>query len=526
MATTTPFAYTSLEEIEQIHAELKAGFKTGQTKSIAFRKYQLLQLAYLLQDNAKALEEALTKDLGRPPLESVMMEIGASISELMEAYKNVDKWAAPEKPSRTLNFMFMNPVTYKEPKGVVLIISPFNYPLWLIMSPLAGAIAAGNTVVIKPAEGCPAIAALLTEQLPKYIDPSFIRIVNGSVAETTKLLDLPWGHILYTGSGRVGKIVAAAAVKHLTPVTLELGGKCPVFIDPASDLKLAAKRIVWGKFTNAGQTCVAPDYILVPKEAQEKFVKELKTVYAEFYPETAESPPRPAQNTSKMINQAAWKRVNGLLQASKGTIVCGGEGADEDKKFIPPTILQDVTFEDSLMSEEIFGPVLPIIPVENLDTGIAYVNANDHPLALYVFTQNDALKKKIFSSTLSGSAVANETIIIPGVSGLPFGGVGGSGYGGYHTGKYGFEIFTHLRASIDTPSWIDKLLGVRYPPYTDKNLDFIKKNLSQKLPSRPRAPPSGTTASSGARKWFLLALAVAVVGALTRMKSRVGAIRA
>ncbi|KAJ7074072.1 NAD-aldehyde dehydrogenase [Mycena amicta] len=522
MTATTPLAYTTVEEIDQIHAELNAGFKSGKTKSIAYRKYQLLQLAYLVQDNAKALEETLAKDLGRPPLESVMLEIGASISELLEAHKHVGKWAAPEKPARTLNFMFMNPITYKEPKGVVLIISPFNYPLWLLMVPLAGAIAAGNAVVLKPSEACPATAALLTEQFPKYIDPSLVRVVNGAVPETTKLLDLPWGHILYTGSGRVGKIVATAAAKHLTPVSLELGGKSPVFIDPASDLKLAAKRVLWGKFANAGQTCVAPDYVMVPKEAQHKFVEELKAVYAEFYPETTESPPRPA-NTSKLVNSAAWKRVYGLLQATKGTVVCGGEsGADETTKFIPPTIVQDVTFGDSLMTEEIFGPLLPIVPVESIDAAIAYVNSNDHPLALYVFSQNEAVKQKIFSNTQSGSAVANETILIPGISGLPFGGTGGSGYG-YHTGKYGFEMFTHLRASIDTPSWIDKLLGVRYPPYTDKNLSFLKKNLGQKLPARPSGPPaSSASGTSGARKWFLLAVAVALVGALTKMKNRLG----
>ncbi|KAF7322368.1 hypothetical protein HMN09_00014700 [Mycena chlorophos] len=514
--------YTTLEEIDQIHAELHAGFRTGKTKSVAYRKYMLLQLAYLIQDNSKGLEEALAKDLGRPPLETAFLEVGASITELMDAYNNVEKWAAPEKPARNLNFMFMSPVTYKQPKGVVLIISPFNYPLWLLMSPLAGAIAAGNTVVLKPSEACTATAALLTEQLPKYVDPAFVRIVNGAIPETTKLLDLPWAHILYTGNGRVGRIVSTAAAKHLTPVSLELGGKSPVFIDPQSDLKLAAKRIVWGKFTNDGQTCVAPDYVLVPKDAQAKFVEELKTVYAEFYPELKESPPRLA-NTSRLISQAAWKRIYGLLEATKGTIVVGGtDTANESLKYVQPTIVQDVKFEDALMVDEIFGPILPIVPVESLDEGIEYVNSKDHPLALYVFSQNEALKKKIFSNTLSGSAVANETILIPGVAGLPFGGIGGSGNGGAHTGKWGFDMFTHFRASIDTPGWIDKLLGARYPPYTDKNLAFLKKALGRKLPTRPQGPPTGTGTGSGTGvgKWFLFALAVALFGALTEVKKR------
>ncbi|KAJ7112386.1 NAD-aldehyde dehydrogenase [Mycena crocata] len=512
-------AYTPLEEIDSIHKELRAGFNSGKTKSIAYRKYQLLQLAYLVQDNAQRFEDALAQDLGRPPLESRFLEIGASISELMEAYKSVETWAKPDKPPMNINFTFMRPVTYKVPKGVVLIVSPFNYPLWLCMSPMAGAIAAGNAVVIKPSEACPAVASLLHELMPKYIDPSLARVVNGAIPETTKLLDLPWDHILYTGSARVGKIVAAAAVKHLTPVSLELGGKSPVFIDPSSDMQLAAKRILWGKFANGGQTCVAPDYVLVPKAAQDTFVEALKIQYAQFYPEDS------AKNITKLVNQLAFKRVNGLLQSTRGTVVLGGD-ADEGKKYIAPTVVRDVQVDDSLMTEEIFGPVLPIVPVEDLDAAIAYVNAHDHPLALYVFSQDEAYKAKVFGSTQSGSAVANETIIIPGGHGLPFGGIGTSG-SGYHTGKYGFEMFTHFRASMDTPGWIDKILGFRFPPYTDKKLQTLKARLTTKLPARPSGPPSVTTTrTTGVRKWFLLAFAMAVVGALTRMKTRLPGIRA
>ncbi|KAJ7024307.1 NAD-aldehyde dehydrogenase [Mycena alexandri] len=507
-------AYTPVDEIEKIQAELRAGFNSGKTKSVAYRKYQLLQLAYLVQDNAKAFEQALAQDLGRHAQESHFLEINSSIGEIMDAYKNVETWAKPERPARSVNFMFMNPVTYKEPKGVVLIISPFNYPMWLCFSPLAGAIAAGNAVVVKPSEACPAVATLLEELLPKYIDRSLIRVVNGAVPETTKLLELPWDHILYTGSGRVGKIVAAAAAKHLTPVSLELGGKSPVFVDPASDMQLAARRILWGKSTNAGQTCVAPDYVLVPRASQDKFVEALKTAYASFYPEATTT----SKDMTKMVNQQAFKRVNGLLQNTKGTLVVGGE-TDEAQKYIAPTIVKDVKGDDSLMSEEIFGPILPIVPVDDLDAGIAYVNAHDHPLALYVFSQDEAYKSKVFGNTQSGSAVANETIISPAVTGLPFGGIGASG-SGYHTGKYGFLMFTHLRASIDTPGWIDKLLGFRFPPYSQSKLDKIHSRLNVKLPARPTGPPSaGRASGDGGRKWFLLAFALAVVGALTKMKS-------
>ncbi|KAJ7481185.1 NAD-aldehyde dehydrogenase [Mycena galericulata] len=499
-------AYTPLEDIDKYHAELRQGFNSGKTKSIAYRKYQLLQLSYLIKDNAKRFEEALALDLGRHALESHFLEINSSITELMEAYNNVESWAKPEKPSLSINFTFMRPVTHKEPKGVVLLISPFNYPMWLLFSPLAGAISAGNAVMLKPSESCPAVAALMTELLPKYVDSSLVRMVNGAIPETTKLLDLPWDHIMYTGSGRVGKIVAAAAVKHLTPVSLELGGnlstnfkveysdptdpgKSPVFIDPSTDMQLAAKRILWGKFTNAGQTCVAPDYVLVPKATQDTFVEALKVAYAKFYPETTGASPSPPENVTRLVNPQAFKRVNGLLQGTKGTIVCGGD-TNEAEKFIAPTIVRDVQEDDSLMSEEIFGPILPIVPVEDVDAAIAFVNAHDHPLALYVFTQDEAYKKKVFNNTQSGSAVANETILIPGVAGLPFGGIGPSG-SGYHTGKYGFQTFTHYRATLDSPGWIDKVLSFRFPPYTTESLQALHSRIpSPKLPARPKGPPA------------------------------------
>ncbi|KAJ6517242.1 Aldehyde/histidinol dehydrogenase, partial [Mycena vitilis] len=289
-------------------------------------------------------------------------------------------------------------------------------------------------------------------------------------------------------------------------------GKGPVFIDPSSDLKMAAKRILWGKFINAGQTCTAPDYIIVPRAEQAAVVQALKRAYAEFYPETAASPPSPPQNVAKLVTPQAFKRVNGLLQATEGTIVCGGQ-TDEARKYIAPTIVKDVSRDDALMSEEIFGPVLPIVPVEDLDAAIAYVNAHDHPLALFVFSQNDAYKKKVFGSTRSGMAVANSTVKI-GVPGLPFGGIGPSG-SGYHTGKYGFDTFTHLRASVDMPGWIDKVMGFRFPPYTSKKLQVLHARMDVKVPARPKGPPApGADFTPGSRKWLFLAVAVAIAGGL------------
>ncbi|KAG6872490.1 hypothetical protein C0995_009352 [Termitomyces sp. Mi166 len=340
-------AYTPLEEIPkvstevleagplltglvQIHAQLRAGFKAGKLKSIAYRKYQLLQLAYLIKDNKKRLEEALNADLGRPALEGHFLEINSSASEVREAYCNVEKWVKPEKPGFSLNFTVMRPVIYKEAKGVVLIISPFNYPLWLTITPLAAAIAAGNATALKPSESTPAVSSLLAELIPKYLDSDI-------------LLELQWDH-----------------------------RKSPVIIDPQCDLEMAARRILWGKCVNAGQTCVAPDYVLVPRSFQDKFVDALKAAYESFYPESAQ--PSKPDTFSRIITPQAWKRIKGLLDNTKGTVVFGSE-TDEATKFIAPTAVKDVEADDSLMSEEIFGPVLPIVPVEDVDEAIAFVNA-------------------------------------------------------------------------------------------------------------------------------------------------------
>lgn len=505
--------YTPLEDIEKIHTELRAGYDSGKLKSVPYRKYVVLQLGYLVKDNAKRFEEALFADLGRPTNESQFLDIGPSISDAKFTYDNVDKWVKPEKPSFSMNFSPMRRVVYKEPKGVVLIITPFNYPLWLTLGPLISAIAAGNTVVVKPSDQTPATSMLLAELMPKYVDPSLIRVVNGAVAETTKLMELSWGHVLYTGGGRVGKIIATAAAKTLTPVSLELGGKSPVFVDPNCDLENSARRIWWGKIANAGQTCVAPDYIVVPKPFQEKFIEALKTAHQNFFPESS-SIATPG-HYSRIVSPQAFSRISKLLKDTNGQIVLGGE-IDEATKYIAPTIVKDVKFDDSLMSEEIFGPVLPVIPVESVDEGIKYVNAHDHPLSLYVFSKDSQYKQKIFSSTESGSAIANESIIHPGVEGIPFGGLGPSG-NGYHTGKYGFDMFTHLRSSLDNPSWVDIILGFRYPPYNETKLKNMKR--FQSLPARPKGPP-GTSKTGSSSKWWLFVLVAALAAALTkRLKS-------
>ncbi|KAF7970549.1 hypothetical protein HWV62_23721 [Athelia sp. TMB] len=502
--------YTPVEDIEQIRTDLKNGFKSKKLQNLAYRKNQILQLAYLVQDNFDAFKDALRADLGRPELEAYFIEINPTINNILKIYNNLEKWAKTEKAPFSIQFTAMNPVIRKEPKGTVLIISPFNFPMWLSLAPVAGAIAAGNTVLLKPSELSSAVSQLTAELIPKYLDADVCRVVNGAIPETTKCLELQWDHILYTGSGGVGKIVSAAAAKHLTPVTLELGGKSPAVVDPSCDIALTSRRMLWGKFTNSGQTCIAPDYVLVPRAFQDTLVDALKARYAEFYPDGAAK----SESFSRMITGRHFERLKGLLEATKGTIVVGGE-TDASQKFIAPTIVRDVKFDDSLMQDELFGPILPIVPVDNIEEAIEFINSRDHPLALYVFATSAAVKSQVFDNTQSGSCLANECLMQCGAHGLPFGGTGASG-SGYHIGKYSFDTFTHLRASMDSPSWIDKIIGGRFPPYTKSKLTSLNKLQLPTLPARPVKGVVATGATNGsAKRWGTLALALAVAAVLT-----------
>ncbi|KLO16920.1 aldehyde dehydrogenase [Schizopora paradoxa] len=508
---TKELQYTTLEEIQSIHGSLVAAFNTGVTRPIEFRKAQLSQLAYMIKDNASKFESAFAQDLGRPVLESHLIELSCCLNDAVEAYNHVERWAKTERAPFSMNYFAMGPKIRKEPKGIVLIISPFNYPAWLCLGPMAGAIAAGNAVVIKPSEITPATSALLTELIPRYLDNSVYSVVNGAIPETTKLLELKWDHSTFEGNGRVATIVSQAAAKHLTPVTLEYQytGKNPAFVDPKTDIALAAKRISWGKFLNCGQTCTTTDYILVPEEAQDKVVSALSDAIHEFYPDGAIT----SDSYSRIVSDVHFKRLSGLLAETKGKIVIGGD-TDAAQKFIAPTVVKDVKFDDPLMRQEIFGPILPIIPVKDIDEAISRINAMDRPLAVYIFTNNADLKKKYFDQTQSGAAIANETVLHPAVDGLPFGGIGASGHG-YHTGKYGFELFTHLRATLDSPSWVDKILGARYAPYTPKKLASIKSII---YPSMP--PRVGSSSWFGGR-WFAALLCVSVaVGLVTKLTVR------
>ncbi|KAI1792769.1 NAD-dependent aldehyde dehydrogenase [Ganoderma leucocontextum] len=443
----TTLAYTSLEEIPKIHERARQAFFSGKLKSNAYRREQIAQVGYLLKDNEQRFRDSLKADLGRPELETDFIDFSGSYVDIRTGYDSVDKWTAPQKAEFNLSFWAMGPKHKAEPKGVVFIIAPFNGPLIMLLSPLVGAIAGGNAAVLKPSEQTPATSVLLAELVPKYLDNDLFHVINGGVPETTMALELQWDHIMYTGNGRVARIIATAAAKHLTPLTLELGGKNPVVLDPKSDLKLAARRILWGRFINSGQMCVCPEYVLVPHGTQDALITAMKEVYEEFYPEG----PKDSDSLARIVGVHHAKRIKSLLDNTKGTIVLGGE-TDVENRYIAPTVVKDVKGDDSLLTDEIFGPILALVPVKDTDEAIAFINARDHPLVVYVFSQDKAFQDKVFSNTKSGSAVANEVVIIVGVPGLPMGGVGSSGYG-YYTGRDMFEQFTHKRAFIDNPSW-------------------------------------------------------------------------
>ncbi|KAH9903156.1 NAD-aldehyde dehydrogenase [Cubamyces lactineus] len=492
--------YTPIEDIPQIHQRAHDAYRSGKLKSIAYRKEQIAQLGYLLKDNEQRFCDALKLDLGRPTQETIFFDFSAVYIEVKTAYDNVEKWTRSQRAEFNLNFFAMGPRLRAEPKGVILVIAPFNVPIFMLLSPLASAIAGGNAVVLKPSEQASATAKLLAELVAQYLDPDLFHVINGGIPETTKVLELRWDHILYTGNGRVGKIVARAAAEHLTPLTLELGGKNPVVVDPKCDLQTAARRILWGRVSNAGQICLAPEYVLVPEHFQDKFVDALQEVYRTFYPDG----PRNSDSYCRIISEAHTARIKNLIDHTKGTIVFGGD-ADVAERYIAPTVVRDVRPDDPLMGEEIFGPVLSVVPVKDVEEAISIINERDHPLAIYVFSQDKAFLNKVFDNTESGSAVANETVISCGVPGLPMGGLGASGYG-YYTGKHMFDEFTHIRVSLDNPGWVDKIaLSFRFPPYKPEG----EKQLRALSPSLPPRPKGRKQAANGKRWGFWLAFLLA-----------------
>jgi aldehyde dehydrogenase (NAD+) len=436
---------------------------SGRTRPLAWRREQLEALRAMCSERGEELVEAMHADLGKPTLEAWSADVGATRMEASLALRKLKKWTRPERvgllpiPGRMR--------VIREPLGVVLIISPWNYPVQLLLSPLVGAIAAGNCAMLKPSEVTAHTSAALAEIVPRYLDPDAIALVEGGVEETTALLAERWDHIFYTGNGSVGRVVMQAAAKHLTPVTLELGGKSPCIVDRDVDVKVAARRIGWGKFLNAGQTCVAPDYILVHEDREEELVEELGATVAQFYGDD----PKATPDFARIVNERHHGRVSKLI--ADGEPAVGGE-TDAGQCYVAPTVLRGVSPDSDAMREEIFGPVLPVLPVKSVDEAIEFVNRREKPLALYVFTRDRGVEEKVLGRTSSGGVCVNGTIMHLAVPALPFGGVGPSGMGAYH-GRHSFETFSHRKSVLSRGMRFDpKML---YPPYTQLRLKLMKR---------------------------------------------------
>ena len=446
---------------------LRTAYDKGLTRPLAWRKHQLEQMLKMLEDNEAAFLGALATDLGKPSVEGFITDIAFVTGEVKSMIKKLKKWNKPERVRTPLVAMPARSRLIPEPLGVVLVIAPWNYPIQLLLVPAAGAIAAGNAVVMKPSEVSAATSALLGELVPKYMDPSAVAIVEGGVPETTDLLEQRFDHIFYTGNGTVGRVVMTAAVKNLTPVTLELGGKSPVIVDSSANLKVSAHRIAWGKWLNAGQTCVAPDYVLVDEKVRDAFVDELGKAVGEFYGEN----PQASESYARIVSPRHFDRLTGLL---RGATVAVGGVTDEATRYIAPTVLVDVDMESAVMNEEIFGPILPVISVTSTDDAISYVNAHDHPLALYVFAENKKVVREVLARTTAGGVTVNGTILHLTNPNLPFGGIGESGMGGYH-GRAGVRIFQHMKPVLTRGTKLDPSLT--YPPYTARKEKIFRKVL-------------------------------------------------
>lgn len=446
-------------------------FNTGVTKPLDWRLARLTAMNQMLIDHKDDFTAALAADLGKHPTEAWLSEIGFLTAEIAHTVKHLQDWLKPRKASVPLKFQPAAATIVLEPLGVVLVIAPWNYPIQLLLAPIIGALAAGNTVVAKPSEMAPASSAVLARWVPEYLAGA-VTIVEGGVPETTSLLDQRFDHIFYTGNGRVGRIVMSAAAKNLTPVTLELGGKSPVYIDDTVEMITAARRIVWGKFMNAGQTCVAPDYVMGTDSALAKLAKELPEAIEELYG----AEPAHSLAFGRMINDAAFSRVAGLLamdlQEESGSALVTGGSTDAATRYIAPTVVH-VDAESALMEDEIFGPVLPLVTVESAQAAIEFINQRDKPLALYVFSEDAEVREAFTVQTSSGALSFGVPSAHLGIPGLPFGGVGESGMGRYH-GQYSIDTFSHHKAVFDKPLSPDTM-SLIYPPFGAIKKQVIKR---------------------------------------------------
>lgn len=444
--------------------EQQSYFRSGATKELAFRLQSLQRLLEAIKRYEPDLFTALKKDLGKSEYEAYLTEIGMVKEEIRHTMKHLKKWMKPARVGNPLSLLGAKSYIYPEPLGVSLIIAPWNYPVQLQLAPLIGAISAGNCAILKPSELTPHVSQVIAQMIEGIYSPKYIRVIQGGVETSQALLELPVDHIFFTGSVAVGKIVMEAAAKNLTPVTLELGGKSPAIVDNDANLSLAARRLVWGKFMNAGQTCVAPDYLMVHEDVKKELILQMQKAIFEIYGEQ----PLQAENYGKLVSKRHFDRLVEFLK--DGEVLMGGE-VDEEHRKISPTLLDEVDWKASVMKEEIFGPILPIFTYSNLQECIEKIWEHPKPLALYVFTESKEKVKKVLDSVSFGGGCINDTVVHLSNPHLPFGGVQHSGHGSYH-GKYSFDCFSHAKSIVKQTTKFD--VSIRYPLKKNK-LSLLKK---------------------------------------------------
>jgi len=445
---------TSITKLLHDH---RAFFSTGRTKDLSFRLEQLRVLRKAVTNNEAAIFHALKEDLSKPAFEAYGGEAAIIINEIDQALRHLRCWSKPRRVSTPLVYFPARCFIYPVPFGVALIIGPWNFPIQLMLAPLVGAMAAGNCAMLKPSPAAPHTSHIITKLISDNFDPAYVSVVEGGAETAQALLHERFDHIFFTGGGATGKLVMAAAAKFLTPVTLELGGKNACIVDADVHLDIAARRIVFGKFFNAGQSCVAVDYLLVDRRVKQALLSHILKYIVEFYGEDASSSP----DFGRIVNEQHFDRLLGLLHA--GDIIIGGR-SDRAGRYIAPTIIDGITGSEPIMEEEIFGPLLPVIVYDDLSEALEFVNSRPKPLALYFFSRDKARQERVLAGTSSGGGCINDTVVHFTVSGLPFGGVGDSGMGKYH-GKASFDTFTHDRSVIRNNFLVDVFL--RYPPYKD-----------------------------------------------------------
>jgi len=439
-------------DVKETIAKQRDFFGTGKTKNVDFRIAQLKKLAQLIKEHEQEILDAVYADLHKPAMEAFGSEILITLSEIKYVLKNIKAWVKPQKVGTPINLFPSSSFIYTEPLGVVLIVAPWNYPFALMMQPLIGAIAAGNCATLKPSEHTPNTSSAIAKIINDNFDSSFISAIEGGIETNQALLAEKFDHIFFTGGTAIGKIVMEAAAKHLTPVTLELGGKSPCIVDESCNLDITVKRIIWGKFYNAGQTCVAPDYLLLHRNIKDALLVEMETALVDFYG----ADPLKSADYACIINQKHFERLKSLIRATKGSIRMGGTD-DATSRHIAPTIVELENANDPLMIEEIFGPILPVLTFSDFSEVETTIRAHSNPLALYLFSKNSKTQEWIREQIPFGGGCFNDTLVHLGNPRLPFGGIGESGMGAYH-GKFSFDIFTHRKSIVRRSFFFDTLL--------------------------------------------------------------------